>query len=118
METYKTTSDYAKEIRTALKENFPSMKFSVIKRHYSSISITLLSSELNLLSEEKSYEQINECWIENIQNISKRILFGTIDSIVHDICQITYRETGDYGTQPSMYINYSIGNFDKPYQVK
>jgi hypothetical protein len=28
---------------------------------------------------------------------------------------VTYRETGDYGTQPDFYVNIKIGEFSKPY---
>ena len=30
---------------------------------------------------------------------------------------VSYRETGDYGTQPDFYTYITIGKWDRPFQV-
>ena len=107
----KTTTERVKTIRNELKNVLPAYKFSVTKRHYNGVSIVILSGPAKLT--EENYEQVNTWYIdEQPEGVKKNVL-----NIVNKIASegVTYRETGDYGTQPDFYVNIKIGEFSKPY---
>lgn len=102
-----------KEIRTALKAEFPNVKFSIKREHYSGVRIAILSSEIDF---GMVYKNVNEFYIkENYSADESKFL-----SKVYEIASkgTTYYETGDYGTQPSHYVWMTIGAFEKNYEVK
>ena len=107
----KTTTERVKTIRNELKNVLPAYKFSVTKRHYNGVSIVILSGPAKLTDE--NYEQVNSwCIDEQPEGVKKNVL-----NIVNKIASegVTYRETGDYGTQPDFYVNIKIGDYNKPY---
>jgi hypothetical protein len=107
----KTTTERVKTIRNELKNVLPAYKFSVTKRHYNGVSIVILSGPAKLTDE--NYEQVNTWYInEQPEGVKKNVL-----NIINKIASegVTYRETGDYGTQPDFYVNIKIGEFNKPY---
>jgi hypothetical protein len=107
----KTTTERVKTIRNELKNVLPAYKFSVTKRHYNGVSIVILSGPAKLTDE--NYEQVNTWYIdEQPEGVKKNVL-----NIVNKIASegVTYRETGDYGTQPDFYVNIKIGDYNKPY---
>jgi hypothetical protein len=107
----KTTTERVKTIRNELKNVLPAYKFSVTKRHWNGVSIVILSGPAKLTEED--YEQVNTWYIdEQPEGVKKNVL-----NIVNKIASegVTYRETGDYGTQPDFYVNIKIGEFNKPY---
>jgi hypothetical protein len=116
---FKSTTETVAEIRAELKKEFPDFKFSVRKRDYNSMNITILSAPINLLEgSDKKYERVNEYYIEDHykDNPKVRDILKKIKNIAFK--DVTYRETGDYGNQPSFYITISIGEYDKPFEYK
>ena len=91
----KTTTERVRTIRNELKNALPAYKFSVTKRHWNGVSIVILAGPAKLT--EKDYEQVNVYYIDEQPE------------------GVTYRETGDYGTQPDFYVNIRIGDYGKPY---
>jgi hypothetical protein len=107
----KTTTERVKSIRNELKNVLPAYKFSVTKRHYNGVSIVILSGPAKLT--EQNYEDVNVYYInEQPEGVKKNVL-NIVNSIASE--GVTYRETGDYGTQPDFYVNIKIGEFSKPY---
>lgn len=107
------STERVKEIRTALKAQFPNVKFSIKREHYSGVRIAVLSSKVDFGTD---YKRVNEYYInEHFSGDQAELL-----SKVYDIASegTTYRETGDYGTQPSHYVWLTIGSSDKNYQVQ
>jgi len=96
------STQQVKEIRNELKKNFPTTKMSVTRRHYSGVQITILSSPIKLT--DKKYQSVNHYYISKINDIAST--------------GVTYRETGDYGTQPSHYVTISIGDYERPFEHK
>ncbi len=107
----KTTTERVKTIRCELKNALPAYKFSVTKRHYNGVSIVILSGPAKLT--EENYEQVNTWYIYDQPEGVKKNVLNVINTIASE--GVTYRETGDYGTQPDFYVNIKIGEFNKPY---
>lgn len=129
------STERVKEIRNQLKKTFSEIKFSVVTRHYSSVSVTILSSPYDLLSmvnkdenkpinlKEKSpkdigYSPVNHYHIaEHWYGKAKEIL-----TKIYEIVSVGHydRNAGDPFADYcdcTFYINMSIGSWDKHYQI-
>lgn len=107
------TTERVDVIRKELKAAFPDYKFSISKRHHSTIVVSILEAPLPLTS--KPYESVNIYWLRDIKDVEKR----TVLEIIKDIANkgITWYETGDYGNQPSHYLDLSIGTWEKSFKM-
>ena len=108
---YLTTTQRVKIIRNELKNVLPAYKFSVTKRHYNGVNIVVLSGPAKLT---ETYESVNHYYIDESTDPIKKNVIKTIDNIASE--GVTYRETGDYGTQPDFYVNIKIGEYDRHYK--
>ena len=106
----KTTTQRVKEIRNELKNVLPAYKFSVTKRHYNGVNIVVLSGPAKLT---ETYESVNHYYIDENTDPVKKNVIKIIDQIASE--GVSYRETGDYGTQPDFYVNIKIGEYDRHY---
>ena len=106
----KTTTQRVKEIRNELKNVLPAYKFSVTKRHYNGVTIVILSGPAKLT---ETHESVNHYYINENTDPVKRNVLTIIDKIANE--GVSYRETGDYGTQPDFYVNIKIGEYDRHY---
>ena len=116
--TYKTNTEKVAEIRAELKQAFPKIKFSISKSNWNGIDIVILKAPVNLLHDTtEKYKSINEHWVDNHYKDFPEALdiFIRIFEIANK--DVTYRETGDYGTQPSFYVNLSVGSYNKPFKI-
>jgi hypothetical protein len=107
------SSTRVKEIRTELKAKFPLFKFSVTFQNYSTVSIKILEAPVMMCA--KPYLQVNVYYVN-------KYFQGYALEVVQDILSIAqqgqkFYETGDYGRQPSHYVDLSIGDWDKPFQM-
>ena len=107
----KTTTERVKEIRTQLKSEFPEIKFSVTKRDWNGVSISIMQSPYDLT--EKQHEQVNQWRINDWYEGKAKEILSKIYQIAN--LGVSYRETGDYGTQPDFYVSINIGQWNKPY---
>jgi hypothetical protein len=107
----KTTTERVKEIRTQLKSEFPEIKFSVTKRDWNGVSISIMQSPYDLT--EKQHEQVNQYRINDWYEGKPKEILSKIYQIAN--LGVSYRETGDYGTQPDFYVSINIGQWNKPY---
>ena len=108
------TTQKVAEIRKQLKAQFPDFKFSVRKRDCNSMSVYILSAPYKMI--EEGYQQVNEYYIDShYEGRTKEDLLKIKDIVMKDV---TYYETGDYGTQPNFYTWISIGQWDKHFEVK
>jgi hypothetical protein len=92
------------EIRDTLKKKFPDVKFSVKKRDYSGVIITILKSPY---FEGTKYHTVNEFNIERRFHGKEKKFLLEIANIANE--GVKYYDTADYGTQPSHYIYIHIG---------
>lgn len=111
--TNEIVSQKRKEIKTA----FPNWKFSITKRHHSTLCVDILEADIKLT--EKEYESVNQYYIKDhykdnpevrdvLQKIADIMLKGE-EIVSHD---------GDYGAIPNFYVDLSIGQWDKPFVYK
>lgn len=119
------SKEQVKNIREALKKEFPKYKFSVTNRDFSEVSISLMASDLDFIP-----IQASEYYLNNIKNgffpIYKDLetnwegktleVFKKISEIAegqgwydNSNAQIDYFDT-------AYYIDISVGKWDKPYQ--
>lgn len=116
---YKNRTERVAEIREELKREFPDFKFSIRKDGYNGVRIAILSAPINLLEGEPEgtkYVDVNNYYIDEhfkdvpaVRDVLKKI-YGIASR------GVTYRETGDYGTQPDFYVYIKIGDSDKPFE--
>ena len=107
------TTQKVAEIRKELKSTFPKFKFSIVKNDYNAMSVYILSAPYQMT--EQNYEQVNEYYIEQHYDGQKRNDLLKIKEIMTR--DVSYRETGDYGTQPDFYTYINIGKWDRPFQL-
>jgi hypothetical protein len=108
-----TTTERIAEIRKQLKEAFKGYKFSVVKRHYNGVDIAVLSAPYPMT--DAQHQTVNPYYIrESFEGRTQEDLLK-IREIAYS--GVTYRETGDYGSQPDLYIDISIGKWNRPFQV-
>lgn len=121
-------TEEVKAIRNQLKERFPQLKFSVVRKHYSSVHVTIKSGNIDFSSLfEKSYKQgyiqLNPYHLYHYNEFKP--LF---DEMVEVIKTAPISVGGDpwYDKSDAMidyfdtayYFNLNIGEWDKPYQYK
>ena len=105
--------------RNVLKKEFPEFKFSVRRSGGSSIHVDILEAPFNMLTEGSNYEQVNQFYIaEHYKHFPKisRVLLRIYEILKEG--NYIENEDGDYGSIPHFYVNISIGNWEKPFQVK
>jgi hypothetical protein len=104
------STEQVKGIRTALKAQFPNVKFSIKREDYSGVRIAVLASNVDFGT---NYKQVNEFYITENYNSEQAALLSKVYEIAST--GATWRETGDYGSQPSHYVWITIGAFHKDY---
>lgn len=106
------TPEQVKAKRNELKKTFPSFKFSVTGKNYTSLYVTILAAPIMLT--DKKYEQVNPYYIHSHYT-------GEIKDTLQKIRDIANRSNytevvdSDYGSVPSFYLHISIGEYDKPF---
>lgn len=107
------------EIRTALKNEFPDIKFSVRKERCSVVNINVMKAPSEYGFQEYNQNSVNGYFLEsqfaNHQEVKSVMMKA--QQIAKQILGVTYRETGDYGYQPNYYIWLGIGKWDKEFET-
>ena len=116
------TTERVSEIRKELKREFPNFKFSITKRHHSTVVVAILAAPFNMLSDEtneRRYEGVNHFYINEHykENTKVRDILLKIEEIINN-GNYTVCQDSDYGAIPSFYIDIKIGDWDKPFIVK
>ena len=106
------TTERVSEIRKELKNLYPDFKFSISRDRFSTVRIVILEAPIPLT--EKKSETVNVYWIKERKGIQKEI-FTQIVEIANQ--GVKHYETGDYGTQPSHYVDLLVGDWDKPFKM-
>lgn len=123
---YITTTE-VREIRNALKEAFPKLKFSVKKQHYSSVNVTVKKGNIDfsdiMRKESGGYAQINHYHLHMYGEFEK--LFSKIDEIIRTAPGLAEGGRVHYDNSDAMidyfdtafYYNINVGSWDKPYEL-
>jgi len=106
-----------KQVKQALKKEFPTVKFSVVTRHSTELRIAVMQSSINFGTdyEQLTHFNIEKNWKNNEK--AKNFLLKIIEIVNAVKMQVTVSENSDYGSIPNYYFNLHIGKWDKPYQL-
>ena len=116
------SSEAVKEKRNALKKAFPEYKISVTGRHHSSIYVSFLSGPIEMITNPfngSRCESVNQFYIkEHYEGFPevRDILLKTYEIVNKNNGEEVY--DGDYGSVPNFYVNISVGDYERPYEVK
>jgi hypothetical protein len=109
------TTETVAMIRKTIKKNFPNVKFSITKEHYSGLNVKIMESTMDF----------NKCPKEGWEHLPERMWGYNPESTeflqkLEDIIQGCHAQKevvydGDYGSVPNYYLNIGIGKWDKPY---
>ena len=105
-------------MRKWLKETYPYYKFSVTRRNYDSITITLISADFEAFKETKAYRHINHYCIETYDELTDR---------AKEVMTNVYSKVNSYNFDDSdsmtdyfhrnFYLDINIGDYTHPYSV-
>lgn len=107
------------EKRKQVKAAFPNWKFSITRRHFTGIDVTILEADIDLkLNNDRGNESVNYFYIADhykekpeaakaLQRIYEIINEGN-RTVTHD---------GDYGAIPQFYVSIRVGEYDKPFKL-
>ena len=125
---HRNIKDIAKDVRGALKKEFPAYKFSVKIERYSmgqSLNVDIMESPIELLTEKghgfsssENYLQVNQYHIDNSEMITEEA-----KAVIKRICEISNKENWDKSDIQTDYfdVNYyfhlNIGKWDQPLKV-
>ena len=109
------TTENVKMIRNRIKKEFPNIKFSVTRRHYSEVVVAIMESDIDFGT---THQQINEFYIErNWEHnpVAKELLLKVMEIVetTHEQKELVYDQ--DYGSVPNYYISIQIGKWDREY---
>ena len=108
------------EIRKALKKALPELKMSVVRNHYSEVSIAILEAPGKGWEKyDGKYESVNQFYIkEHYENESevRKVLLKIHKIVCEDQRELVYDM--DYGSVPNYYESISIGKWDRPFKIK
>lgn len=109
------SSEKVKEIRTAIKAQFPNCKFSITNDNHSTVCVAIMESPIDFGFEHK---QLNHKWMKDHGYSEEVVLFvAKIVEIINskeEQRELTY--DSDYGSVPTFYINVHVGKWDKAYK--
>ena len=111
------SAETTKQVKQALKKEFPNVKFSVTTRHSNELKVAVMQSNIDFGT---TYEQLNHFYIERNWEHNERAksfllkIMEVVDSVK---MQVTVSEDSDYGSIPNYYFNLHIGKWDKDYQL-
>ena len=117
-------TEEVREIRNALKEQFPNLKFSVKKQHYSSIKVSIKKGDIDFsdIMRDFGYADINHYHLG--QYGSHQHLLEKIDKVIKKAPALAEGGREWYDRSDAMtdyfdtafYYNISIGDYNKPYE--
>ena len=124
-------TEEVRAIRNELKEQFPNLKFSVRKQHYSSIKVTIKKGDVDfsdimrdrINGETPGYADVNHYHLHMYGDHTK--LFSEINDIIKKAPGLAEggREWYDNSDaqydyfDTAFYYNLSVGSWDKPYEL-
>lgn len=119
---YITTSE-VKQIREALKKEFPNIKFSITREHGMSVSVSIVKSNIDftdeVLTDGMTHVSINHYHVD--KNYPKhKDLFNKIINIIRTGSDRKWYNNSDAMTDyfdTAFYFDLNVGKWDKPYEL-
>ncbi len=110
------------KVREWLKETYPRYKFSVSKRHYSSLVISLIKADFEVFIEgerHRAHHDINHYWLDNDKVLTERakeVMKNVLDYVMSYNYDDSDVMTDYFNTNFYLYLN--IGTSKSPYKVE
>ena len=113
------STEQVSTVRKSLKAAFPTFKFSVTRRHHSTVCVVILAAPFDLMQGEdanRGYANVNEHYIKehNKNNAPKAEILQKISDIAH----VGYYNNSDLMTDYfdyAFYVDISIGDWERPF---
>lgn len=112
-------TEQVKSIRDQIKAAYPQYKWSISRRHHSTVVIILQESDLPF---DNVHEQINEYWYKESDklNTKTKMVAQHVLEICNSVERCYDRNAGDpyadYGDS-TYFIDFDIGQWDKPHKI-
>ena len=116
-------TEEVRAIRNELKEQFPNLKFSVRKLHYSSVKVVIKKGNIDFSDiMRENYADINHYHLG--QYGEHQHLFKKIDKVIKTAPALAENGREWYDNSDAMtdyfdtafYYNISVGDYNKPYE--
>lgn len=106
------TTEQVKEIRNAIKKAFPAYKFSVVRKHSTSVEIAIMEADIDF---GVTHTQVNHFYIKDHYTGRQREVLQKLSDIAEGK-NYTVTQDADYGAVPKFYVTIEIGQWNKPYK--
>lgn len=106
----------AKNVRQALKKEFPNVKFSVRKDGHIALNVTILKSDL---FDDGVDFSVNQYWIKHTDSYSdeQKAFLLKVDEIIRVAGEhFDHSDSMTDYFHCAFYYNINVGSFDKPHQ--
>jgi len=111
-------TEEVKQIRDKLKKEFPDIKWSVVRDHYSSIDVSIMKSKIDFSDIQKEgYFSINHYWLDRLPQ-KHQTFFKKVIDIIKNASDRKWFDKSDSITDyfhTAFYFNIYIGKYQKPY---
>lgn len=113
------STEQVKSIRDQIKKAYPQYKWSISRRHSSTVVIILRESDLPY---DNMHIQVNQYWLKESEKLNTRakLVFQHILEICNSVERCYNRNAGDMGADygdNTYFIDLDIGEWDKPHKV-
>lgn len=115
------STEEVKEIRNNIKKQFPAKdgwKFSIKKRHHSTVCVAIVKAPHNFDLKGKSYRDVNHFHIDNSWNEADAKILNQLLEIIQGIKSHHDSNAGDMGADYpawNYHIDLSVGDWDKEF---
>lgn len=112
-------TEQVKSIREQIKAAYPRYKWSVTRRHSSTVVIVLQESDLPY---DNLHVQVNPYWLKESEKLTTKakLIFQRVLQICNSVERCYNRAAGDVGADygdNSYFIDLDIGLWDKPHKI-
>ena len=113
------STEQVKSIRDQIKAAYPQYKWSISRRHSSTVVVILRESDLPY---DGVHIQVNQYWLKETEklNTKAKLLFQHVLEICNTVESCYDRNAGDVGADygdSTYFIDLDIGQWDKPHKI-
>jgi hypothetical protein len=113
------STERVKSIRDQIKNAYPRYKWSVSRRHGSTVVIVLQESDLPY---DNAHQQINQYWLKQSEKLTTKtkLIFQRVLEICNSVEACYNRNAEDVGADyadSTYFIDLDIGQWDQPHKV-
>ena len=112
------STEQVKSIRDQIKKAYPNYKWSISRRHSSTVVIILQESDLPI----ETHVQVNQYWLKETEKLTTKgkLIFQHVMEICNSVERCYDRNAEDVGADygdSTYFIDLDIGQWDKPHKI-